>query len=174
MNTLTALCEWVESDPKVGVRMIEALGEELRAISAMGEASTVPLAQELDLCRHHLRVMGFRRNKHFTLKADGVDLDTAVPPAVIHTLIENAFTHNVQAGDTEFVLSGRAEANGRYRCELRSPLTRESRTQGSGKGHAYVRARLRHAFGDDWHFSASAAGREWLDCVEVPGRAACT
>jgi len=180
MNTLTALCEWVESDPKVGVKMIDALGEELRAIAAMGEATTVPLGQEIELCRSHLRVMGFKRNKQFTLKTDGVDPDARVPPAILHTLIENAFTHNGQADGAEFLLSGRAQENGRYRCELRSPLARTGRSEcsgkgnASGKGHAYVRARLRHAFADNWFFSASAVAGEWVDCVEVPGRAACT
>jgi hypothetical protein len=174
MNTLTALCEWVESDPKVGVRMIEALGEELRAIAAMAEFNTVPLGQEIELCRHHLRVLGYRRNQQFTLKADGVDLDTPVPPAILHTLIENAFTHNTHANGTEFVLSASAQANGRYHCELRSPLTNRDRTLGgSGKGHAYIRARLRHAFGDNWAFSANAVAGEWRDCVEVPGKTVC-
>jgi hypothetical protein len=175
MNTLTALCEWVESDPAVGVKMIEALGEELRAIAVMGEASTVPLGQELELCRHHLRVMGFRRNRRFTLRAQGLNLETPVPPALFHTLIENAFTHNAHADGAEFVLTEQAVPNGRRRYELRSPRTRTAAHGGVGKGHAYVRARLRHAFGDNWYFSSTpAVNSEWIDCVEIPGKTACT
>lgn len=33
MNTLNALMEWVRSDPKTGVKMIEALAEEFRLLS---------------------------------------------------------------------------------------------------------------------------------------------
>jgi hypothetical protein len=175
MNTLTALCEWVESDPAVGVKMIEAVGEELRAIAVMGEASTVPLGQELELCRHHLRVMGFRRNQRFTLRTQGLNLEAPVPPALFHTLIENAFTHNSHADGAEFVLTEQAVPNGRCRYELRSPRTRSAGRGGIGKGHAYVRARLRHAFGDDWYFSSEAAANsEWVDCIEMPGKQACT
>jgi hypothetical protein len=175
MNTLTALCEWVESDPATGVKMIEAVGEELRAIAVMGEASTVPLGQELELCRHHLRVMGFRRNRRFTLRTQGLDLDAPVPPALFHTLIENAFTHNAHADGAEFVLTEQLAPNGRCRYELRSPRTRSATRGGIGKGHAYVRARLKHAFGDNWHFSSEAAANsEWVDCVEIPGKPACT
>jgi hypothetical protein len=174
MNTLTALCEWVESDPAVGVKMIEALGEELRAIAAMGEASTIPLAQELDLCRHHLRVMGFRRNRQFSLKVQGLDATAPVPPAIFHTLIENAFTHNAQPDGTEFVLSAGDAPPGRCRYELRSPFTKRARRGESGKGHAYVRSRLRHAFGDDWHFSSDVENGQWVDRIEAPGRMACT
>jgi hypothetical protein len=175
MNTLTALCEWVESDPAVGVKMIEALGEELRAIATMGEASTVPLGQELELCRHHLRVMGFRCNRRFTLRAQGLNLEAPVPPALFHTLLENAFTHNTHADGAEFVLTERIAPNGRHRYELRSPRTRSASRGGIGKGHAYVRARLKHAFGDNWYFSSEpAANSEWVDCIEIPGKQACT
>jgi hypothetical protein len=174
MNTLTALCEWVESDPSVGVKMIEALGEELRAIATMGEASTVPLAQEVDLCRHHLRVMGFRRNQQFSLAAHGLDAAAPIPPAIFHTLIENAFTHNTQPDGAQFVLSLGSAPDGRSRYELHSPLTKHTLQGAPGKGHAYVRARLRHAFGDDWHFSSGASNGEWVDCIDIPRTTACT
>jgi LytS/YehU family sensor histidine kinase len=171
MNTLAALCEWVESDPTVGMKMIEALGDELRAIAIMGESTTVPLGQEIDLCRHHLRVMSFRRNQSFTLTARGLSLHTPVPPALFHTLIENSLTHNTHADGAEFILSEGVGAGSRRRYELRSPLSGTISSKGTGKGHAYVRARLQHAFRDDWQFSsAPASDREWIDAVEVPNK----
>lgn len=170
MNTLTALCEWIESDPQIGMKMIEALGDELRAIGVMGEAATVPLRQEVDLCRHHLRVMSFQRNKTFTLVTREIYLDTPVPPAVFHTLVENSLTHNAHAEGAEFALSESVGANGRRRYELRTPLRSDAPRKGAGKGHAYIRARLQHAFGDNWHFSSEAVEREWLDVVEVPSK----
>lgn len=170
MNTLTALCEWIESDPTVGARMIEALGGELRAIAVMGDATAVPLGQEIDLCRHHLRLMSFQRNRNFTLTTQEVDFNTAVPPAVFHTLIENSLTHNTHIDGAEFVLAESAGESGRRRYELRTPLQKKTVVAGTGKGHAYVCARLQHAFGDNWRFSSGATSdREWLDCIEVPG-----
>ena len=45
MNTLNALAEWVESDPKTGVKMIEALAEEFRLLSQISDRPLIPLAR---------------------------------------------------------------------------------------------------------------------------------
>jgi hypothetical protein len=169
MNSLTALTEWVESDPAVGVRMIEALAEEFRSISSMTGAATVSMAQEIELCRLHLRVMSLRQNKPFELHADSVRLDAQVPPAIFHTLIENALTHNHYTDGAVFLLEETSTTSGQRVYRLRTPSTRTSDATPAGKGHQYVRARLRDVFGEDWHFfSGPLPPGEWLDAIEVP------
>jgi hypothetical protein len=168
MNTLTALSEWVESSPQTGVRMINALAAEFRAVAAMSSATLVPVSQEMDLCRHHLTVMGFRSNQIYELRDEGVSPHAMIPPAVFHTLLENALTHNRYAGGAIFTLTARVEGSRRI-YTLRSPRSGEARvTSGSGTGHAYVRARLRAAFGERWRFDSQAVDGDWLDIVEVP------
>jgi hypothetical protein len=168
MNTLTALSELIESDPKAGVAMIEALGDEMRALALASGESTISMAAELELCRAHLKVMGFRKEQAFTLVASNVNLEARVPPGVFHTLIENAFSHNDLSNGAEFVLEEAAGADGRRVYRLRSPLTVASAGTEDGQGHAYVRARLREAFGDRGRFAAHAAGLEWLAVIEMP------
>jgi hypothetical protein len=168
MNTLTALSEWVESSPQTGVRMINALAAEFRAVAAMSHETLVPMHQELELCRHHLTVMGFRGNQTYELHDDGVNPNDLIPPAVFHTLLENVLTHNRHAGGAAFVLNARTEGSRRI-YTLRSPMSGEARAKsGSGTGHAYVRARLRAAFGERWRFDSQAMNGEWQDVVEVP------
>jgi LytS/YehU family sensor histidine kinase len=168
MNTLTALSEWIESSPHTGVRMIEALAAEFRAIAGMSDAALIPMRQELDLCQHHLKVMGFCSNQTFELREEGVNPQGMIPPAVFHTLLENALTHNRYTGGAVFTLSERREQNERI-YTLRSPLVGEARaTSGSGTGQAYVRARLRAAFGERWRFESRAVDDEWRDIVAVP------
>ena len=169
MNSLTAVSEWIESDPQTGVRMIEALAEEFRALAAMSGRTLVPLADELDLCRQHLKVMGYRKEQAFTLVSDGVDTSQQVPPAVIHTLLENALTHNRYTEGAVFQLVAVAAPSGRRAYRLHSPLAGAS-TEGrsDGRGHAYVRARLQEAFGNGWAFTAGPAGGEWIDAIEMP------
>jgi hypothetical protein len=171
MNSLTALTEWIESDPATGVKMIEALADELRAIGTMSEATTVSVGDEIELCRHHLKVMSLRKNQPFELRAPNVRLDAQVPPAIFHTLIENALTHNDYQEGAVFVLEESAATRGRRTYRLRTPLTREPGTRGPpGKGHSYVQARLREVFGENWRFSSDRGGPgEWLDAIEVPG-----
>lgn len=169
MNTLTALSEWIESAPLVGVKMIDALAAEFRAVAAMSGESVVPMQQELELCQHHLSVMGFRKNQQFELRARNVDPDARVPPAIFHTLLENALTHNQYASGAAFTLEEQVEGEKRiYR--LRSPLCCGSKAASpAGTGHAYIGARLRNAFGDRWRFlSGMAAGGEWVDTIEIP------
>lgn len=169
MNTLTALSEWIESDPRVGVKMIDALAAEFRAVAAMSGAAEIPMQQELELCRHHLAVMGFRKDQSFELQVHNVDPNARVPPAIFHTLLENALTHNQYAAGAVFTLEEQVEGENRvYR--LSSPLCSEARAKiASGMGHSYIRARLRNAFGERWRFlSGTAAEGQWVDTIEIP------
>ncbi len=171
MNSLTALTEWVESDPAVGVRMIEALADEFRSISSMTGAATVSMAQELELCRLHLRVMSLRQNQAFELRADNVRLDAPVPPAIFHTLVENALTHNHYTDGAVFLLEEDDASPDRRIYRLRTPLMRTAATTSAGKGHRYIKARLRDVFGEHWRFSSGPhSTAEWLDSIEVPAR----
>lgn len=171
MNSLTAVSEWIESDPQTGVRMIEALAEEFRALAAMSGRTLVPLADEIDLCRRHLEVMGYRQGQSFTLVCTGVDMSQPVPPAVVHTLVENALTHNRYTAGAVFRLETAAIGGGQRAYRLHSPLAeaRAACRGGDGRGHAYVRARLQEAFGQAWAFSSGPAGGDWIDAIEMPG-----
>ena len=168
MNTLTALSEWIESDPRVGVRMIDALAAEFRAVAAMSGAAHIPMQQELELCHHHLAVMGFRKDQQFELQVRNVDPHARVPPAIFHTLLENALTHNQYAGGAVFTLEEQISGENRvYR--LRSPLCSGTEPASiGGTGHSYIRARLKNAFGERWRFLSGAAEEQWVDTIEMP------
>jgi Histidine kinase len=168
MNTLTTLTELLESEPASAVAMVESLAEELRAISAVSGEATIPLQQELDLCRHHLKVMSFRKGAQFDLTTTDVDLATRVPPGVFHTLMENALTHNRYSTSTVFELEESTSSNGRKLFRLRTPMSeRPAKKSASGTGHGYVRARLTEAFGKEWSFRSAADGDYWLDEIEI-------
>jgi LytS/YehU family sensor histidine kinase len=177
MNTLTALAEWVESSPQTGVRMIDALAAEFRAVAAMSGRPLVTVREELELCRHHLAVMGFRGNQRFELRTHGVDEQACLPPAVLHTLLENALTHNRYRDGAVFTLDTAHDGDESiYR--LHSPregtdLGGPGGSAGGGTGHGYVRSRLRAAYGDRARFSSAALSSQiWEDLIVVPARAA--
>ncbi len=169
MNTLTVLAELIESNPKAGGEIVEALADELRAISGMSHSATVPMKDELALCRHHLKVMSFRKGALLQLDAQGVDPNAHVPPGVFHTLIENALTHNRYIERATFKLEETLSQRGARVYRLRTPLQQgasEPNRKG-GQGHAYVRARLKEAFGEQWRFRSEACGAEWLDEIAI-------
>ena len=168
---LTSLAEWVETDPRVGVRMIEALAEELRLLSRVGALRTVDLRDELALCRLHLRVMSLRHDAPLELSAEGVDEARQLPPAVLHTLIENALTHNHYPQGATFLVQERV-ADDRRTYELRCPPGRQQDEVpgvATGTGLDYVRARLSESFADRWRLTdGRAADGAWVTCIEVP------
>lgn len=171
MNTLNALAEWVESDPKTGVKMIEALAEEFRLLSQISDRQLIPLSEEIALCRRHLEVMSYRVDRAFSLSVKDVDAQAEVPPGVLHTLIENAFTHGRFAEGGEFALTREADVSGASKLVLVTPPSTSegapARTSG-GEGLAYVRRRLEAAFGIGAHVESGAAGKGWRTVLTIP------
>ncbi|HEX5006942.1 MAG TPA: histidine kinase [Hyphomonadaceae bacterium] len=173
MNTLNALAEWVESDPKTGVRMIEALAEEFRLLSQISDRLLIPLSEEIALCRRHLAVMSYRVDRAFSLSTRNVDETAEVPPGVLHTLVENAFTHGRFADGGEFVLTREAGEGDISRLVLITPPStqpepREAPARGGGEGLAYVRRRLEAAFGASAQVESAASGSAWRTVLTIP------
>ena len=170
MNTLTALSEWIESDPATGVQMIEALAQEFRLLAQFGEQKLISTGQEIDLCRHHLRVVSLRSDRTFSLRADRVDRDRRIPPAVFHTLVENGLTHGALADGAEFRLEQTASADRvHYRLTCPPAPGAKKPRDPAGTGLSYVRARLTEAFGDSWTLrSGPSADGGWATDIDVP------
>lgn len=179
LNSLTVLSEWIETDPPTGVRMIEALAGELRALAAMGGKQRVRLADELELCRQHLAVMSYRQDRRFELECSGIDPDQWIPPAVLHCLVENAITHNPRAREITLRLIGSTQGR-HYVLRLFTPCVPGSQpvqatpsmgppATSRGHGHAYVRARLHEAFDTDWAFGSQRVEDHWVDTLQLPG-----
>lgn len=169
MNTLNALSEWVESDPKTGVKMIEALAGEFRLLSQIADRTLIPLEDEIALCRRHLEVMSYRTGRAFTLRTDGVDEAVEIPPGVLHTLVENAFTHGRFADGAEFVLAQEREGEN-VKLTLLAPAAEApaaARSEG-GQGLSYVRGRLEAAFGAAASFAGRATPEGWLSEILLP------
>ncbi|HEV7690624.1 MAG TPA: histidine kinase [Hyphomonadaceae bacterium] len=177
MNTLNALTEWVESDPKTGVKMIEALAEEFRLLSQISDRPLIPLSEEIALCRRHLEVMSYRVDRPFSLATRNIDESAEVPPGVLHTLVENAFTHDRFEDGGEFVLTSERDKHGE-RLVLLTPSTagaHETAKAGSGgEGLAYVRRRLEAAFGAGAHVESGASANGWRTVLTIPRAAAAT
>lgn len=170
MNTLAALTETVETAPARAVHFIETLGDVYRHLVGMSGARTVALSRELELCRAYLALMSFRQGAHFALDVSGApDLDAAVPPALFHTLLENAFSHNRYIHPATFRLEGERTSGRRsYRLIAPRGAGAERAVMGEGTGTRYVTARLEEAFPGAWRLDAHPGEEGWTTRVEVP------
>lgn len=168
MNTLTAAMEWMEQSPEEGLRFLESFADQLRIFAEVSADVSIPMAREIALCRAHLAVMSGRKGTRFVLRTEGLDEAASVPPAVFHTLIENAITHN-QYAQADVVFSLREERQDQLRrYVLDAPLTRDAVVNGDGTGLRYVKARLEENYPGRWRYAAVADRRTWTTTIEVP------
>jgi hypothetical protein len=167
MNSLTMVMEWIEQSPPKALLFIEALAAEFRQLSRCADQRLVSVADELQLCRSHLDIMGYRKERSYALDAEGVEPTLQVPPALLHTLLENAFSHNKLDYDARFSLSQEVQGKHvllRFEC----PHDGRQRHTGTGMGLAYLRARLADAYGKHWSMQQQADGAIWRTSIQIP------
>jgi len=172
MNTLTALSEWIEQEPQVAIEMIDALSEEFRLLSDIAHRKLIPIEEELRLCRSHLDIMSRRSGRTFRLETRGIDPRDSIPPAVFHTLIENAITHNhYEDSETTFDLAVE-KIGDRIVYRLTTPLSGagvdETTEIPEGTGLRYIRARLTEAYRQDWSLAYRRSNGVWITEIGVP------
>ncbi len=162
MNTLTSLAEWFEENPEKGCSLIERLAEETRLLYEIADRRTIPMSKEVALCQAHLDIMGGRLDQQYNLSTEGLDPDAEVPPAVFHTLVENAVTHNhYPSREVAFHLrQGAVNGSGREYVFTSPPGDAPAKGRAKeGAGSQYIRARLREAFGEAWHLEAGPTAK---------------
>jgi len=169
MNSLTALMEWVETTPKTAVTFIYRLAEEFRLLSTFAERDKVTLAEEIQLCEAHTRLMAMRLDADLVFETSGINEGMNVPPAIFHTLLENAFSHNNYAGRSiKFALEVEDSSEGtlyRFLC----PVVGNRLSLGTGTGTRYVRARLAEFCGKAFTFKSEQVGSNWVTTIQMMG-----
>ncbi|CAM2064146.1 Histidine kinase [Sulfidibacter corallicola] len=167
MNALTSIVAWMRRDPETAADLVQALADEYRTISEIADRKTIPLAQELELCRSHLQIMSLRKDAVFRLEAPEVPACEDIPPLVLHTLVENGLTHGYEhrrEGRFRFELETTARGM-RYRLFNDGDV--EATRAGSGTGMKYVRARLRESYGENWNLVSGPGQDGWETTFEI-------
>ena len=168
-NTLAVLTEIVEQDPRSAVKLIDDLADEFRSVARVSAEKLIPFAQEIDLCRAHLRVMSVRTGRTWSLDAEGVDVAALVPPAVFLTLIENGFAHQrVTNGVPVFRLRSERRADGeRYTFLSPGEVQNGSTRSPGGTGLRYVKARFEESFSGRWSLNDGPIADGWQTVIEI-------
>ena len=166
LNTLTAVSEVIEQDPKGAVKFIDDLATEFRSLASMSGERLVPLKRELALCRAHLKVISRRTGRTTALITEGVDEETLVPPALFLTLIENGLVHQRADAGADFRLEARSGAGGVQYVFLSPGRARATGARGvGGTGLRYVKARLEESFPGGWTLAQSAIPDGWQTTI---------
>ena len=170
LNSLSSLIDWVETEPERSVDFILAMAEEFRLLSAMSDQTRVKLDTELALCDNHLAVMAFRHHGAFRLARSQDIGEFQLPPALLLTLIENAFSHNNYAkADVCFSLDIERQGTG-IELVFKAPMSKsrieKGRALGTGAGGRYIRSRLAQSYPGRWQLNESQQQDLWVTCIQ--------
>jgi signal transduction histidine kinase len=96
-NALNTISAFTESDPRVARRLMEQLGDLLRASLAHTAHPLVSLGEELTFLDDYLAIESARFGERIvaTVHADDAVLDVQVPSFLVQPLVENAIRHGV-------------------------------------------------------------------------------
>lgn len=171
LNSLTSLMEWVETEPSKSVDFIAELANEFRLFAEVVGLELIPIMKEIEICNKHLSIMAFRLNGTYVLEYGGLDENETVPPAIFHSLIENAFSHNDYSKKSiDFKLSKKI-AGKSIVWILNVPIigtqTSNFRRIGSGLGTSYVESRLQQSYPDRWTIKAKESGNSWTTQITI-------
>lgn len=172
MNTLTSLIDWVEEAPNKGVEFIEALAEEFDLLNQIENEKLIPISQEIDLCKSHLNIMTYRKEIDYFWHDRGVKQDNSqlIPPAIIHTLLENGITHCAPLEDNSmtFTLIIKEEKTKlKYTFLTNGNVRNTQKQRSSGTGFKYIKARLNESYGNNWQFTSEPIENGWQNTIII-------
>jgi len=168
MNSLMLVIELIEQRPDAAPIFVQALAEEMKILIKFSSLSEVSLEEEITLCRRHIEIMAYRYNADYLLDIRGDTEGIIIPPAIIHTQIVNAFSHNYIANDSLFILSIRREGIN-IELELTSPINIKSKVDSLGIGERYVYSRLKEKFGYDFSYESYSIKSSWVNKITFKG-----
>ncbi|OSY88288.1 hypothetical protein WH52_05815 [Tenacibaculum holothuriorum] len=172
MNTLTSLIDWVEEAPNKGVEFIEALADEFDLLNQVENETLIPISQEIQLCKSHLNIMKFRKEIDYIWQDEGVKNDTfqMIPPAVIHTLLENGITHCLPLENNSMRFKLIVTAHNKqatYTFLTYAKVRNAQKNTSDGTGFKYIKARLTENYGDNWEFNSESTESGWKNVITI-------
>ncbi len=172
LNTLTSIEQWIVESPESAIEFIDALAEEFQQLNNISNKQLIPIEDELELCRSHLKIMGFRHDLQFKLCTKNIVSGLMIPPAIIHTLLENSFTHNqYTVNPTTFFISCSITVDS-LEFIIKSPTSGSSlgTSLNTGTGKKYIESRLTESFANSWSLISELQDDFWVTVIKIPNK----
>ena len=176
-NTLAGVISLVDHEPAKAKRMLQDFTEYLRCSLGALRTGEGPLAQELDLAEHYLRLLGSRMEDRlrWQIDADEAARRVPVPPLLLQPLVENAIHHGLepqleggsvhvsaQVVGRELVLQVQDDGRG-----LDAP-PRAGARRGGGVALANIRSRLQSRYGSSARLELEPANPGTRAVIRLP------
>ncbi len=172
MNSLMSLQQLISKDTKNAKIMIEALSEEFHLLTAMSRKKQVGILEEIDMCKTHLQIMSIQHKAEYKMVSKGIKGDELIPPAVIHTLVENGITHGYSGNQNAYFELSKIETGTetQYRLFNDSHLKDAKSKSTTGTGLKYVEARLQECYPDKWQLMSNRVEGGWEVLIKIDKR----
>lgn len=169
LNTLTSIIAWLRKDSKSAIKLIEALAEEFRMILQISTLKQIPIQQEIDLCKAHLKIMSYRKGANYKIESLDIVEEENVPPMIFHTLIENGLTHGYENKiKGTFTLQRRRNSNGvLYILSNDGDFINEDQKDSTGFGMRYIKSRLEESYPNRWKLISHWQPGGWETIIEI-------
>ncbi|MBY0572825.1 MAG: histidine kinase, partial [Undibacterium sp.] len=167
MNSLSLIGELLHQSPQQAETFIQALGREFRMLNEYADSPTIALVQELELCKNYLEIMSTRLQSVCQLHVDGDPSGIAIPPAILLTVLENAFSHNKYRQETRFDLLIVREKN-MIKMTLKMPVASPRAHTGTGTGNQYIQQSLQEVFDGRASYTHEQRDSTWYAQIQIP------
>ena len=172
-NCLNSISALAGSDPPRAREMCVKLGDFLRQSLAVGEKSSIPVAEEMSLAKSYLEVEQVRFGKRLAVEEDvnPSGRDCLVPPLLLQPLVENAVVHGISTlAEGGSVRMEASRAGNRLRIVIENPYDPESpaKRPSGGLGLKIVRDRLAALYGPEALFAARLLEDRHLAIISIP------
>ncbi|MCX6175481.1 MAG: histidine kinase [Ignavibacteriales bacterium] len=169
LNTLTSIIVWLRKDPKSAIKLIEALAEEFRMILQISALKQIPIQQEIDLCKAHLKIMSYRKGADYKIATVDIVEEENVPPMIFHTLVENGLTHGYENKiQGTFTLQRKKNSNCvQYILSNDGDFIHDEPKDSSGFGIRYIKGRLEESYHDRWELTSHRFEQGWETIIEI-------
>lgn len=169
LNTLTSIIVWLRKDPNSAIKLIETLAEEFRMITQISALKLIPIQQEIDLCKAHLKIMNYRKGADYKIETMNIVEEENVPPMIFHTLIENGLTHGYENKmQGTFILKRKKNSSSvQYILSNDGDFSSDEQKGSSGFGLRYIKSRLEENYPERWELISQRKEPGWETIIEI-------
>lgn len=167
LNSLNSIVAWIEEEPAVAGKLVNALSQELRLLMAFAAEPKINLSQEIKICKVHLEVMSMRQEKQFTLELEGEKEGIDIPPFILHTLIENGISHGFRKKEEGVFTLTTTKRENEVTLVLHNNGDSSPRqtSEGKGTGTRYIRSRMQELYGTNYSFKTTGVEDGWESTI---------
>ena len=172
-NSLNSIAGFLSVDPAKARVMCQLLADFLRETVRLSAAGRIPIAQEVALAEHYLRVeeMRFGSRLRVRTEVDPSAAEVSVPPLLLQPLVENAVRHGIATRLDGGTIDIRVDRAGPLvRLAVSNPRDPDGSRRGTGVGQDLVRRRLLATYGNDASLAVEAGPESYRAAITLPAR----